>query len=251
MGLATAAAPSSALVLYDPALGSLPVSQGWLSTGLGPVTHGVNAGVYSLDTTALISTQWGHAQTLSATPLNTEVGFDLNFALRVLSEDHGGNVNRAGFSIIFTGQDPTQSLELAFWADKVWAYHYDSGLASPFVQGPGAVFNTTVMTNYSLQVRQQSFTLLANNSPLFSGVLENYTAQGTPYSGANFVFFGDDTSSARASVQLGAIVLSAVPEPAALMLWLLGGGLLLARHHSLVRRRQSSGNSTTSSRLRR
>lgn len=213
------AATVRAVVLYDAALDTLPAAQGWLSGGIGPVTHSATGGIYSFDSSAQMSTQWGHSLTLNGSPLDTDRGFDLAFTLRVISEDHGANLNRAGFSLLFTGQDPTHSLELAFWIDRVWAYHYDALQGSPFVQGVGAAIDATQWANYTLQVRQQSFTLLSGATTLMSGPLENYTAQGVPYSSTNFIFFGDDTSSARTSVQLTSIQLSPVPElPPALML---------------------------------
>ena len=80
-------------------------------------------------------------------------------------------------------------------------------------------------------MRSQQFTLWAGSTLLMSGPLENYTAQGAPYSGANFLFIGDDTSSARASVQLGAVALAAVPEPGAALMMLAGGLLVAWRRH--------------------
>ena len=216
------AATVRAAVLYDAALNTLPAAQGWLSGGIGPVTQGAAGGVYSFDSTAQTSTQWGHSLTLNGAPLDTDQGFDLTFTLRVISEDHGTNQNRAGFSMLFTGQDPTHSLELAFWTDRVWAYHYDAQQGSPFVQGVGAAIDATQWINYSLQVRQQSFSLLSGATLLMAGALQDYTAQGAPYSLTNFIFFGDDTSSARASVQLAAIALSPVPEPAPVLMLTLG-----------------------------
>ena len=213
------AAAAHSAVLYDASTNALPASQGWLSGGIGPVTQSAAGGIYSFDSTAQMATQWGHSLSLNASPLDTAQGFDLTFSVRVISEDHGSNLNRAGFSLLFTGQDPTHSLELAFWTNRVWAYHYDAQLGSPFVQGVGAAIDATQWTNYTLQVRQQSFTLLSGAIPLMSGPLENYTAQGAPYSSTNLIFFGDDTSSARGSVQLTSIQLSPVPElPPALML---------------------------------
>lgn len=228
--LCTAAARSA--VLYDAAANTLPATQGWLSGGLGPVTQSAAGGIYSFDSTALTSTQWGHSQSLNGSPLDTNQGFDLSFSLRVVSEDHGTNLNRAGFSLLFTGQDPTHSLELAFWTNRVWAYHYDAQLGSPFVQGVGAAFDTTQWANYTLQVRQQSFTLLSGATTLMTGPLENYTAQGAPYNSTNFIFFGDDTSSARASVQLTSIQLSPVPEPAPVLMLLMGSMVLAWRRHA-------------------
>ena len=253
------AVAARAAVLYDATLNTLPAAQGWLSGGIGPVTHGAAGGIYSFDSTALTSTQWGHSQTLSATPLDTNQGFDLSFSLRVVSEDHGANLNRAGFSVLFTGQDPTHALELAFWSNRVWAYHYDAQQVSPFVQGVGVAIDATQWTSYTVQVRQQSFSVLAGPTLLMSGALENYTAQGAPYSASNFIFFGDDTSSARASVQIGVIALSPVPEASSALMMLVGVLLIPLRSwrrrttgtQSSVRSVHSSGNSTTSSMRRR
>lgn len=225
-GLCLASA-AQAVTLYDPAQG-LPSAQGWLYTGLGTATQGLSGGMYSLDTSASAATQWGNARTLSSTPLDTAAGFDLDFSLRVISEAHGTNLNRAGFSLIVIGQDPAHSLELAFWTDTVWAYHYDTATSS-FTHGVSTALNTGPPRDYTLQVRNQQFTLLTGTTVLLTGPLENYTAQGLPYTTPNFVFFGDDTSSASALVRVGAIALTPVPEPPSSTLALVGALVLAWR----------------------
>lgn len=232
-GLCLAGA-AQALTLYDPALG-LPSAQGWLSTGVGSATQGITGGQYSLDTSASLATQWGNARTLTSTPLDTVAGFTLDFTVRILGENHGSNTNRAGFSLIFVGQDPTHSLELAFWTDSVWAYHYDTN-QSAFVHGASAALNTGPSRNYSLQVLNQQFSLLSGSTVLLSGPLENYTAQGLPYTTPNFLFFGDDTSSASASVRVGQITLTPVPEPAPATLALVGAAFMAWRLRAAARR---------------
>jgi hypothetical protein len=73
-----------------------------------------------------------------------------------------------------------------------------------------------------LRILGAGFSLFANDAPLFSGVLQDYSAAGSPYNIANFLFFGDDTTSARAEVTLGSITVETgvVPLPAALILLL-------------------------------
>ena len=95
--------------------------------------------------------------------------------------------------------------------------------------------NTGPPHDYTLQVRNQQFTLLTGTTVLLTGPLENYTAQGLPYTTPNFVFFGDDTSSASASVRVGTIALTPVPEPASSTL-ALAGALVLAWRLRTARR---------------
>jgi hypothetical protein len=48
---------------------------------------------------------------------------------------------------------------------------------------------------------------------------------GFPYNQTNFVFFGDDTSSSQADVQIGSF--QVVPEPASIVLLTVGGAMML------------------------
>ena len=56
--------------------------------------------------------------------------------------------------------------------------------------------------------------------------MRDYSSFGLPYSIKNFIFFGDDTMSALASVDLTAISISAVPEPGTAAVMLAGLALL-------------------------
>lgn len=217
-----AAAPLQAQTLYDAASGNLPSASGWsvLQAGAAAV-QGVAGGVYSLDTRAPTVGIFGNAR-LSPVTLDTAAGFDLTFSLRVLDEVHA-STNRAGFSLLFVGADPSKSLEVAFWTGNVWAYRYDASNPDRFVHGEDAAYDTTAaLRTYTLAVRNDAYTLSVAGQPLLAGSLEDYRAQDLPYTTPNFLFFGDNTTRGRSQVEIGQIVLTPVPEPASGLLAALG-----------------------------
>ena len=149
---------------------------------------------------------------------------------RVLTEAHA-NANRAGYSVIVTGTDPSHALELGFWGDRVFAY------TASFARGAEALLATTSTTHYVLNVTNNHYTLTGNSIELLSGALLDYGARGAPYTNPGFLFFGDDTSSARSSTELGLVSLTPIPEPATVAL-LLAGLLAVAwrgRHRDAAR----------------
>lgn len=229
-------------VLFDPNLGSLPGAQGSLffcSGGasvfcIGPDgTQSLVAEGVVLDSTTIAAPnentgQVGFANSLPPlvlppTPLDRAAGFTLQFDLRVDFESHASN-DRAGFSVIVISSD-LRGIELGFWSDEVWAQNWAPG--DEFTHGEGAAFDTTAtLTTYTLGILDNSYTLSVGGSPLLGGGLRDYSAEGVPYAIGNFVFFGDDTSRARAVVTLGEIAF--VPLPASFVLLLPAFGSLLA-----------------------
>lgn len=222
-----AAVPAArAVVLYDPAAGTLPTAQGWFTSstpGAAAGSQSVAGGVLMLDTTGAGVAAFGNAR-FSPVPLDAATGYAVDFLLQLLSESHA-SANRAGFSLLLVGSNPAQSVELSFWENRVWVPTYDAADPDRFVQGAGASFDTTAaMTDYRLQVQGGGYTLSAGGQALFSGTLQNYVAGGSPYNLPNLVFFGDDTSRGSAAVALGAVSVSAVPEPGTWALMLAGLG---------------------------
>lgn len=205
--------------LYDPSLGTLPSQQGWSTAGTPGFTQSVSD-VYRFDTRLADGVMAGSTLNLP-TAFDTVGGFELDFSLRIVSETHA-RPERGGFSIIVTGNDPAHALELAFWDDRVFAY------TPSFARGAEAMSTTTATTAYSLVVASDRYTLLGDGRTLLSGTLVDYGAFGVPYSQPGFLFFGDDTSTARANVEVGRIALiAAVPEPSSAAL-LVAGLMLLA-----------------------
>jgi hypothetical protein len=159
-------------------------------------------------------------------PLDRSAGFEVDFTLRVLDEQHG-SADRAGFSVTVLSSVASPGppgIELGFWKNEVWAQN------AGFTHGESSgVFDTTTgLIPYRLLVSGNSYQLLANGNQILSGNLRDYSAfsggppfnTAFPYNQTNFTFFGDDTSSASASVQIASI--QVVPEPGAILLGVVG-----------------------------
>ncbi len=204
-------------MLYDSSLGTTPSAQGWFSLNTGG-SFGMSSGAYTMDTSSNELFQAGNSRT--GLPLNTMTGFSLNLDLRIDTENHS-DPNRAGFSFITIGQDPTQAIEVAFWEDRVWVYDY---VAGDFVKGVEYEIDTTVRRDYRLEVANHQFELFVDNNLGISGSMVNYSPFGPPYSVPSTLIFGDDTTSGSSSVEIYSI--QTVPIPPALLLFAAGFGLL-------------------------
>lgn len=214
LGSGAALASTSTTTLFDPNAG-LPASQGWSSFVPPGASQSVSAAGLTFNTSAnkLLQAGFGRTDQVLEAGANTT----LSFSLQVLAESHN-RPERAGFSVIVLNAQH-QGVELAFWTDEVWAY------SSSFAHGSGASLDTTTLTHYSLNLANGSFVLLADGQSVLSGALVDYSAVGAPYTQANLIFWGDDTTSASAQVLMGSMQLSAVPEPGSAAL--LGAGTWL------------------------
>ena len=149
--------------------------------------------------------------------LDAAAGFEVQFSVRVASESHV-SADRAGFSVIALANDAAPlGIELGFWSNEIWAqtatFTHDAVVNVAFD-------TTTTMVDYRLNVLGGGFTLWADGLQILSGALRDYSAfsggvpgnPGFPYDRPNLLFFGDNTSSAAATIELARIAV--VPEPA-------------------------------------
>lgn len=198
------------LVLYDSASGTIPSAplMGFLGFPQDGALLFYADGAAVLDTTIAGSdTYAGWVASGAASPgfpfLDQTAGFQIHFILQVENESHIRD-NRAGFSIIVLGGD-TKGIELAFWEHEIWAQS-DEATGGLFRRGEGAAFDTTVgPVEYQVSITDNTYTLTANHEPLLSGPVRDYTAFDgfpDPYETPNFLFLGDNTTSAQARVRL-------------------------------------------------
>lgn len=207
-GLATAqGVGSETIVLYDGSLGTLPGDQGFTFGEFpGGATQTISDGGVILDTTANIGIQAGYGVTTSdSVVLDRHTGYKVLFQVQVLEETSVSN-DRAGFSIIVLSQD-VNGIELGFWDDQIFAQEDDS-------QNPGdlltraetAVFDTTAgSTLYELLIFNDAYTLFSGGMVVLNGRLRDYTSFNgfpDPYETPNFIFLGDNTTSAQARIKL-------------------------------------------------
>ena len=149
--------------------------------------------------------------------LDSTVGYTLFFNAQVVSEVVEPGRPRAGFSIIVVSQDTSKAVELAFQEGQIFAQtlqDFGPPLNNQFVASTTDVvtFDTTKEVQYSLAVQGNSYTLSANGTAILTGTLQDYTAGNTngapnPYTTSNFIFLGDNTTSARGEFRLNQIAL--------------------------------------------
>ncbi len=221
-------------VLYDAGLGSLPQSQDWqyqADPNNGPVTHSVSGGVLTLDSTVDRGDRAGYPTRLPTVPplppfpnhpgvgtLDRSAGFTVRIDARVDAEGHN-TADRAGFSVLVVCAD-LAAIEIGFWEDRIWAQEDDAGGGTLFTQAEGAPFDTTAAeVTYELSVEGGIYRLYADGVAILGGPLRDYTSAGglagLVYSTQDLIFFGDNTGSADARVEVSLVRLSdgARPEP--------------------------------------
>ena len=186
---------------YDATLGTVPETQGWAYIALGLGTaKSLSGDSVLLDTSAQANNQAGWSG-IAVPPLDRNLGFTLLFTVQLNDEAHN-NDSRAGFSIIVLGSD-TNGIELAFWTNTIFA---QGGPPNLFVHSEDVTFTPTGgFVDYALTLRGTNYVLRANGTPILSGPARDYTSFNgpiNPYRIPNFIFFGDDTTSASASVSV-------------------------------------------------
>ena len=198
------------LSLYDAASGAIPSTPLLSFTDFPP---GVAAPSYSDQATIMDTTISGRdtyagwiasgATTPGFPLLDRTVGFQVNFSVQVEKESHANN-HRAGFSLIILGQD-AKGVEIAFWQNQIWAQS-DDKTGGLFRHGEGVAFKTSSgLVDYQVTILDDTYTLTANTQSILTGPLRDYSKfEGfpDPYQTPNFLFVGDDTTSAASRVRL-------------------------------------------------
>jgi Domain of unknown function (DUF4347)/Bacterial Ig domain/RTX calcium-binding nonapeptide repeat (4 copies) len=217
-----------AIPLYTDRLGTLPASQNWLSfTNLSGASQSLSANGTNLNTTANNSIYAGYSNYTASTlvnsnfpTLNRTSGYSLSFNMGLVAESRT-NSDRAGFSVIAISSDGTRGIELGFQqlsatSGNIFAQG-DGITANPggqtnslFKAAENVSFNTNLATNYTLSVQGDSYHLFANGTDILTGPLRDYTRftySIDPYETPNFIFLGDDTTSASGTFNLKQVVL--------------------------------------------
>lgn len=208
-------------VLYDGSAGGgtqTPDQQGflYLTLPISPTgsTQEASNGVTTLDTTGAAGDHAGYFNRSDRTPtLDRTTGYTVTFSVQVVAENHS-SANRAGFSVIVLSSDK-KGIELGFWNNEIWAQN-DAQTGGLFTHGEGSAFDTTASLRlYELVIHGTNYTLFSGGTTILSGNVRDYTSfQGfpDPYEAPNFIFLGDDTTSAAAQIRLSQV---AVLVPAA------------------------------------
>ena len=210
------------MILYDAASGTIPgaplISFTAFPPGVAVPTFSnaatvMDTGVSGMDTYA------GWTANESMTPdfpiLDRTAGFQLDFTLQVEQEAHNNN-NRSGFSLILLSHD-AKGLELAFWKNEIWAQS-DGSTGGLFKHGEGITFPTTTgLIAYRLAILGDIYTLSADAQTILTGPVRDYSEFDgfpDPYQTPNFLFLGDDTTSAQARIRLSYLSITGT-EPVA------------------------------------
>jgi hypothetical protein len=249
-----------AVTLYDGSLGGTPNSGSYLnffsiptlpaptSNGSGvtlntSLNEGIYAGYSNYNATVVGNTVSVGGLVNPLFPvLDSAVGYTLSFKMQINSQTNTGpnGANRAGFSALILDNNK-KGIEIGFRNSDIFAQpdaNFNSILPSEQKTGIGGTLGSP--TTYDLTVLGNSYTLSTGGNTLINGLLRDYTgAQGAGsaiYNTANFLFLGDDTTSASASVNLQNITLNtnaaAVPEPSSL----IGTGLAIGFGAALKRK---------------
>lgn len=198
------------LVLYDAASGSIPDSSMLGFTAFPPegASRVYENGGTVLDTTlAGTDTYAGWVASAATTTgfpiLDSSASFQVNFTLQLESEVHESS-NRSGLSIILLDQN-AKGIEMSFWQNEIWIQS-DGVTGGLFTHGESVAFDTSAApVEYQIAVIEDTYTLTGNSQLLLTGPVRDYSAFDRfpdPYETPNFLFMGDDTTSAQSRIRL-------------------------------------------------
>lgn len=144
--------------------------------------------------------------------LDRTAGYTLIFTVQIVSQTNS-SLDRAGFSVIALSNDK-QGIEIGFRTSNIFAQ--ETGFtAAEGVSGIDSLLGQ--LTTYELSVLGSGYTLSAGGTPLLTGSLRDYTTStgfaSAIYNTSNFIFLGDDTTSAQANINLQNVTIDASAVP--------------------------------------
>lgn len=213
--------PIGAQVLFDAAQGTLPQQQGWDYVALpGAAVLAHTGSAARLDTGGSAREQAGFA-TIAPAVLDRAAGFAVEFMARLIEENHA-HPDRAGFSVIVLDQE-ARGIELGFWRDRVFA-QADVPLFT-HAEDAALAWGDEAST-FSLSFTGLEYSLFVDGARVLRGPLRDYSAFAggfDVYETPNFLFLGDDTTSAGAVMELSRVALvrpvRLAMEPPGVIVW--------------------------------
>ncbi len=229
-------AEAATLILYDGGANNLPSQQGELAFGAfynssllsnetrfvtpgdGGVTFVTNNVGNTLVGSRYNATYAGYSNysPFMGIPVNpafptldTTVGFTLSFNLAIQNA-FNPSPNEAGFSVLAIA-DNGWGIELGFTQNSIFSQSGD------FTASQSAGHNTSVATQYDLQILDQTYRLLVNGTELLMGQLQQYGQRSSnplpfnPYAQSNYLFLGDNSPSSHATVRLFSAQIDTTP----------------------------------------
>lgn len=158
--------------------------------------------------------------------LDRHRGYEVAWALEILQESHGGNPQRAGFSLLVVGDDVAagvpSSLELGFQTGRIFAQAQDPLFGAPSAAETSFDPVGVGFVDYRLRVLGDAFRLYADQEMVMTGELQDYSGFSgplNPYQTPNRLFLGDNTTSAGADIRLRSVTVTAIPEASGAIRW--------------------------------
>ena len=220
-----AQASAEPVILYDGDLSSSPEDQGWIYRLDPPVRNQSRQvrvdGAFNLNTSRNLADRAGYfirLPQMEAHPQAPEIldrqrGYRIGFTLRLLSERRVAPNQEAGFSWIVLSDD-LLGVDLGFGASEVFARSSELERAEENRTLPFQIDKE--YADFELDIQENEYRLSANGQEILVGSLRNYSDAGDPYTVPNLLFFGDNTESAGASVNLRRFwvdIEPSVPQP--------------------------------------
>ncbi len=225
---------ANTIVLYDGSVSGLPETQGYLTFGnLFGGTETTQPGYTRLSTS---NAAYAGYSTAGFPILDRSTGFTVSFRTELEDETLGANTSRAGLSVIVLGSDK-MGIEIGFQQGNIFA----QGDNPLFVAAESvSTQQTRVFATYDLSIFGNVYTLSSGGNQLLTGPVRDYSALtgfgSQVYQTPNFIFLGDDTTSAGATTDFSLLtVTTAAPEPATLFAGFLTLAFVWKRWNGLPR----------------